>query len=125
MPDFKEIYRQERVTPIEGEPLRFRVTSRSRGRIEHLVDLLENEGFGMCSCENFHFRIQPILNARKRGETDDREPSRCYHILRVREYIADCVILKTSHGQREPFAKAAMGKGYKLNPAKVYAKREA
>lgn len=76
------------VVPVAHERLRFHVQSRSAGKVSYLVDLLENGGFGACGCPDFQFRISPKL---RHGE---KPPRRCYHILRARDYVVDCVILR-------------------------------
>lgn len=82
MPDY-QVFEHDNV-------LRFRVVSRSRPDIEHVVDIGENAGFGKCSCEHHEFRIQPLLDRGKTPET------RCKHLIVSREaalriYIARVV----------------------------------
>lgn len=73
------------VTPIEGEPLRFRVASRSRRHVWFIVDVEENA----CSCEQHEFRIAPALS---RGEYVPR----CFHLRAARNYLLDKMIAQLS-----------------------------
>lgn len=72
--------------------LRFRFTSDTRADIAHVVDLSEFDGFGECSCEDFQYRILPILvrNEPKEGV------KRCKHIIAAREHLADQVIARVT-----------------------------
>ena len=67
--------------------LRFRVSSETRGAIEHVVDLGEFDGFGECSCEDYQFRILPIIQAQGTAGL-----TRCKHLTAARLHLADLVI---------------------------------
>jgi hypothetical protein len=71
------------VLPIVGEPLRFHVVSRSQAGLRHLVDLEEFGGNGQCSCEDFQFRHQPLL---ERGAFA-ADHLRCWHIMEARWFL--------------------------------------
>lgn len=72
-------------------PLRFLVTSENRPDIDHLVDLGEFGGFGECSCEDFEFRILPVI-----AEKGTSGLTRCKHLIAARSTLADIVIAKLS-----------------------------
>ncbi len=75
------------IKPFEP-PARWHAVSESRGKeVVHVVDVLENHGFGKCSCEDFQFRCQPALD-------DKRETHRCKHLVAAREAFADLMIAK-------------------------------
>lgn len=65
--------------------LSFRVASKSRPEIEHLVDLAGLNGNGECSCENFEFRLKPEIE--KTGKI-----KRCVHIEAARSALCDAVV---------------------------------
>jgi len=72
------------VDSLEGELLVYFVQSRSRRNIKHRVDLAAFDGAGWCSCEDFEFRVGPLLKsgipvlARKH----------CEHVQRARTAFA-------------------------------------
>lgn len=70
------------VRPVIGEPGRFYVLSRSRGDVEHLVDILEGE-VGVCSCENFTFARAKRLAEGKPIST----ASFCWHLKMTFAFI--------------------------------------
>ena len=70
--------------------LRYRFTSEERRDISHVVDLGDFAGFGECSCEDFQYRILPLL---VRGETP---PNRCKHLIAAREHLVNQVISRVS-----------------------------
>ncbi len=74
------------VEPIDGEPFRFHVRSRSRQDIRHLVDVEENR----CSCEHAEFRVNPHLN---KGES----AARCWHLQMARDFLLDNLIEKLKY----------------------------
>lgn len=78
----------EMVAMIEGEPLRFNVRSASRPDIVHLVDLIEYNGNGACSCEEFEFRLAPRL---KEG-SQPNAVWECRHIRRAKRRLVEIVI---------------------------------
>lgn len=86
------------VTPYD-HPLRFHVSSDGRD-IGHLVDLAENHPLGKCACEQYTFRVQPVVDrARAMGQSVPAS-MRCKHIEAAREYLLAEVItkLKTNDG---------------------------
>jgi hypothetical protein len=94
------------VRPIAREPLRFWVVSRSRGKVEHLVDLEENGFNGKCSCELYQFKIAPRL----REERTSRETSmrlRCWHIRRAMFYLAELTMRTMAN--KDPRARRDQG----------------
>lgn len=76
------------VEPILGEPLRFRVASRSgrAGVGSYLVDLSELDFNGACGCDAFHFTFRPALD--NYGQ-ECGEETRCWHIKTAREWLLD------------------------------------
>jgi hypothetical protein len=78
-------YEQESVT-------RYVFFSDSRKSIAHIVDLLDGE----CSCEQFQFRIKPLL---ERGVIDVGDSvSKCKHIKKARDLLCDQVIEQMKEG---------------------------
>ncbi len=75
-----------KVTPFEP-PSRWHVKSDTRPDIVHLVDVLENNGFGQCSCEHHQFRIQPEIDGGRVAGL-----ARCKHLEMSREAFADFMI---------------------------------
>ncbi len=75
--------------------LRFRFTSDTRPDIAHVVDLGGFGGFGECSCEDFQYRILPVLVRLEPGTRPDGL-KRCKHILAAREHLADQVIARVT-----------------------------
>ena len=81
---------------------RFRFDSVTRPDIAHVVDLGSFDGFGECSCEDFTYRILPVLlrNRHPRtpleGVTDETQLKRCKHLLAAREALLDQVIRRIS-----------------------------
>jgi hypothetical protein len=80
--------------------LRWFVQSRSRERVEHLVDLEAYGGNGRCECEHFQFTLERKL---KDGAKASDE-TRCHHIQEARAELADLLITKKTeekkHGSR-------------------------
>jgi hypothetical protein len=81
--------------------LRYYVGSRSRPGLEHLVELDMYGGNGACSCEHFHFNLEPFL---KKGATAC-DALRCHHIKEARQAFTDDVIRQAakSNGGTSPF----------------------
>ena len=69
------------VTPIQGQPFRFQVSSRSRVGHFHIVDWLEPS----CSCETFAYKNRSHL------ETTGK-PYLCGHLLAAREQCWDDIL---------------------------------
>lgn len=72
--------------------LRYRFESEARPDIAHIVDLGEFNGFGECSCEDFQYRVLPVLVRQSTGET----PKRCKHLLAAREDLLNKLISRIS-----------------------------
>lgn len=70
-------------------PLRFKVQSKARHDIVHVVDLGAFNGNGECSCEHFQFRLLPKLQ-----EQPGKKTWRCKHIEAARSALVDEVIKK-------------------------------
>lgn len=83
--------------------LRFRFESENRPDIAHVVDLGEFGGFGECSCEDFCFRLRPVLVARRNADTGTYQTGdlkRCKHLQAAREVLVNQVIARISEGER-------------------------
>lgn len=82
--------------------LRFRFESVLRPEIAHVADLGSFDGFGECSCEDFTFRVLPVLVKNRHPRTrllavkDETSLKRCKHILAAREALLDQVIRRIS-----------------------------
>lgn len=72
-----------RVTPIQGEALRYHVQSWSDPQHPHLVDLSEHGGNGECSCKDFATRRWPAI---RDGATLFTDETSCRHIKAARWY---------------------------------------
>lgn len=73
----------------------------------HLVDIVEHEGNGSCSCEYFQFAMRPKLSGMLPAERAMGK-CRCTHIKAVRDFALDLAIKlhdieqhKDARGQRE------------------------
>ena len=74
--------------------LRYRFESETRPDIAHVVDLAAYAGFGECSCEDFCYRLRPVLvRAGAAGL------ARCKHLAAAREALVDAVIARISEGE--------------------------
>lgn len=73
--------------------LRFRFESDTRKEIAHVVDLAAWNGFGECSCEDFQYRVLPLLH---RGEA----ATRCKHLVAAREHLLGMVISRIMEGEQ-------------------------
>lgn len=72
--------------------LRFRFESDTRPEIAHVVDLGAWEGFGECSCEDFQYRILPLLHR--------KEPAtRCKHLIHAREHLLGELISRITESE--------------------------
>lgn len=90
-----------KVTPIQGEALRYIVSSRSERGNHHMVDLSENKGNGECSCIDFITRRNVAL---KEGKPRFSAATMCYHIKAARKHFTDHTLTDMSamihsHGQ--------------------------
>lgn len=70
-----------KVEAIEGELGRYRVQSKTDPENPHLVDLLEYQGNGECSCPDFYFDKRGNLKA---GQTPQTKHTMCRHIMIAR-----------------------------------------
>jgi len=70
-----------------GDDLTFFVRSSSR-QDKHTVDLAAYGGSGFCSCEDYQFRVQPLL---ARGEVVKAKDS-CPHIKIAWSYYAISIV---------------------------------
>ena len=86
------------IQPVPGEPLRYRVPSDTLGKPSHLVDLTSLNGNGICDCEDFQIRRRPAL---RNGEPMSNAKTRCKHLRKARQFLADQVIRKYLEKQRE------------------------
>ena len=72
---------------LHHSPTSFLVESDTRPEEHHLVELLNYNGFGECSCEHFHHRIEPGLK-----EGFPEKP--CKHIIAAKFALADRVLMQ-------------------------------
>ena len=78
-------------------PTRFLVRSRSRGTVQHLVDIAAFDGNGECSCEQFTYSMRRTVElAHSSGQV---ARLRCWHIDEARE-TALALTLK-QHAKKE------------------------
>ena len=79
------------VIPVPGEPMRYRVQSRTNLSMRYLVDLGEHGKNGWCGCDDFAFHCGPALRANlgKPGKG-----TRCHHIQVARDWFADTCLEK-------------------------------
>ena len=99
-----------RAEAILGEHLRYYVHSQTHGDETHVVDLLENDGNGACSCRDFETRRGP--NYHKNGKQiveyakDEKGKvvagaSRCKHInAAVFQYANDMLRREAAHATK-------------------------
>ena len=73
--------------------LRYRFESETRADVAHVVDLGEFGGFGECSCEDFIYRLRPLL---VKGQREGLR--RCKHLEAAREALLDQVIERIAAG---------------------------
>jgi hypothetical protein len=82
--------------------LRYRFESVTRPEIAHVVDLGAFDGFGECSCEDFGYRVLPVLTRNRNPRTplghiaDETTLKRCKHLLAARESLLDQFISRIS-----------------------------
>ena len=74
-----------KVKPIEGEILRYHVTSEKNPANLYLVDLEEYWGVGWCACPHFAFDIEPTLS-RFGSKPEKPDDFRCKHIAIARRF---------------------------------------
>ena len=59
----------------------------------HVVDLVEHEFIGECSCEHFQMKLLPVLRDATRADRDaNPNKHRCKHIIAVREGVTNIFI---------------------------------
>ena len=76
----------------QESPTRFVFYSKTQSDMAHIVDLLDGE----CSCQNFQFRIKPLLD---KGIITKEEPvAKCKHMKIARDILCDQVIEKIREG---------------------------
>jgi hypothetical protein len=78
-------------------PLRYLVDSSSRRGVEHLVELDAYNGNGKCACENFQYRLEPLLKAGAKPSN----ATRCHHCLEARDQFIDDVMDLIKAWQKE------------------------
>ena len=100
-------------------PLRYHVRSRTRVHDTYLVGLSEYNGTGICQCEDFVMRLEPLLRrgitaeqavAEKLVKLTDRkghtkqpwDALRCWHLIFARSQFCDDVI--AAMAKKEPHA---------------------
>ena len=83
----------KQVRPVLGEPLRYWVESSVENE-PHLVDMLEHNGNGQCSCMHFQVRCQTAYRLNDYRIVNHGYPNatRCKHINTAMLYIADRLI---------------------------------
>jgi len=74
--------------------LRFRFESDTRPEIAHVVDLASFGGFGECSCEDYQYRILPVV---MKGGTG---MARCKHLVAAREHLASMIISRIIESEK-------------------------
>jgi hypothetical protein len=72
-------FKQESIT-------RFIFYSETQNDVAHMVDLLEGE----CSCQNFQFRIKPLIERGVIEKTD--AVGKCKHMKHARNILCDQII---------------------------------
>lgn len=82
-------YKQESAT-------RYLFYSDSQKGIAHMVDLIEGE----CSCQNFQFRIKPLLEKGILEESDS--VAKCKHIKKARDLLCDQMIEQLRKNDKAP-----------------------
>lgn len=81
------------VQPTGGRMV-FTVQSESEPRSQHVVDLLENDGRGACSCKDFQTRRWPVIR--------DGGRATCKHMRAAREYFLDDLLARMAVAEKEP-----------------------
>lgn len=77
--------------------LRYLADSRSRTGVQHCVELDLYGGNGGCTCEDFTFRLEPILRAGAVPKDFEGDALRCAHIVAARRKLADDIIAAVVH----------------------------
>lgn len=85
------------VEPIPGEPLRFRVRSRSDPTMTYLVDLEELNFNGQCGCDHFWFQCGKLF--RENGCITN-ELTRCWHIEQARAWFLEAMVRAVANPSR-------------------------
>ena len=114
------VYRQENI-------LRYLVDSRKRVGVQHCVELDLYDGNGGCTCEDFTFRLEPILRAGAVPNDFEGDALRCDHIKAARTKLVDDIIANVAHkpalataapAPRQPPARVPPGR-YSAKPRKA------
>lgn len=79
------------ITPINGEPFRFLVSSDTEGEDPYLVDLTSYRGNGRCACPHFKYRLQRNAEVRM-DDAEVTDEFRCKHIMFARSFFVDSQI---------------------------------
>jgi len=86
----------------DGNLLHYKVDSRSRPGVQHVVELEHYDGHGACTCEHFCFGLERHL---KNGVRPDnfraRDKLRCEHIREALEQLAVDVIEATRNQNKK------------------------
>jgi hypothetical protein len=79
--------------------LRYLVDSRTRVGVQHVVELDHYDGNGGCTCEDFSFRLEPMLKKGAVVPPDAKDPDalRCEHIKAARRKLVDDIIAQVAH----------------------------
>lgn len=85
------------VTPSGGRMI-YLVQSESNPRSVHVVDLLEHEGRGACSCKDWQTRRWPVIR--------DGGSAACKHVNAAREYFLTNLLRDMALREVEPKKRA-------------------
>lgn len=81
-----------------NDPTVWRVESEARPGQHHIVELLNFDGFGACTCEHFGYRIEP-------GLRDGFPEKPCKHIVEAKLALADAILGKMIENMRDMTSK--------------------
>ncbi len=85
----KELDELRKNVVIES-PTRYVFNSLTQKDCAHVVDLIENNSHGECSCQHFQYRVLPMI---KQGIIkQDSEKARCKHIRIARQLFYETAI---------------------------------
>jgi hypothetical protein len=76
------------MTRRQDHLLRYEVPSHTRREVTHVVELDMYRGNGACTCEHFHYKLEPKLKA----GAPRQDSLRCHHINEARARLLDDVI---------------------------------
>lgn len=77
-----------RVTPIPGEPLRYRVASETNPEKKYLVELDANHNAGQCECTDWRMRIGPL----QQDDYQRKIRRRCKHLRAAMEFFSESIL---------------------------------